>query len=106
MMNPLDPARNPQKLAQFDCGKVEVSSEVAAAVPETEIVHALKRHLNMDFGDQSAERNFENFCAISFCRGKARSEYTSETGQRFVIETDFDQNLTRVTLLNDRPSTS
>lgn len=101
-MDPFDPNRKAKFKAQFDCGELEVDPAARTSVPEREILDALKRHLQMDFGERSAEEDFENFCAITFWRGCARSKYISKNGIGFSIETDFDQNQTRVALLDER----
>lgn len=87
--------------SQFDIGDFWIEPGVREEISETEILEALKRHIQMDFGDRTADEQFENFVAITNARGRARSDYFSPRGKRFFIETDFDEQYTRVACPND-----
>lgn len=74
----------------FFVGKVEFSSGVQAELTEEEIVSALRRHTNRDFGFVSWEHFKGNLELIAEHRGIITSIYKNTAGNRFRIVTHLD----------------
>jgi hypothetical protein len=84
-----------QSLDSFPCrfflvGKVEVTPDVRKLLTDDEIIGALKRHTQCDFGEVSWQHYNGNLQLIAESRGIITSVYRCSAGKQFRITTHLD----------------
>src|SRR5262245_1745330 len=77
----------------FPLGRVVVTQGVAAAIPPSEVLHALRRHARGDWGDVNPEDVGLNDRALKD-GDRLLSVYKSEIGITFWIITEWDRSAT------------
>lgn len=84
----------------FELGRTVATPNVLDVVPRAEILTALQRHQNCDWGDVCPEDKWANDRAV---KGEDRlfSVYHSEDGIKFWIITEWDRSATTVLLPKD-----
>lgn len=84
----------------FELGKTVATPNVLETVPREEILAALQRHRNCDWGDVSPQGKWANDRAV---KGGERlfSVYHSKDGVKFWIITEWDRSATTVLLPED-----
>lgn len=85
---------------RFALGQLVATPTVLEAVPHSEIIAALDRHLACDWGDMCAEDQQSNDWALQHeCR--LFSVYHAKDGTTFWIITEADRSATTVLLPSD-----
>ena len=87
-------------LPKFPLGKVVATPNALQQVPETEILTALNRHAQGDWGDMPEEDQKTNDRALKD-GGRLFSAYTSSTKVKFWIITEWDRSATTILLPED-----
>ena len=84
----------------LELGKTVATPNVLETVPREEILAALQRHRNCDWGDVSPQDKWANDRAV---KGGERlfSVYHSKDGVKFWIITEWDRSATTVLLPED-----
>ena len=82
---------------KFETGKIVVTSKALASLNCDEIINAIYRHRNGDWGEVSTADKLANENAIT-SRVRLRSAYFGSSGVVFWIVTKADRSCTRVLL--------
>lgn len=92
--------RFPTISVPFKLGKTVATPNVLEAVPQGEILAALRRHQNCDWGDVCPQDKWSNDRAV---KGGERlfSVYHSAGGTKFWIITEWDRSVTTILLPED-----
>jgi len=82
---------------KFPLGDLHMTPGARDAIPPNEMLHALRRHANGDWGDLDAEDRQANDLSV---RDGSRllSAYHAKDGTKFWIITEADRSLTTVLL--------
>lgn len=89
-----------QRLPKFQPGRVCVTAAAAAALAPTEILHAISRHVNGDWGRLDKHDREVNERALA-TRGQLMSVYQACDGTGFWVITDAGWEFTTVLLPED-----
>ena len=92
--------RDEQDEVQVPLGQVVATANANAALPQQEVMDALRRHATGDWGDVDDEDRAANDRAL---RNGARllSVYHTQDGTKFWIITEWDRSVTTVLLPED-----
>ena len=85
---------------RFSLGQVVITSNAHETLPPHDVLQALVRHANADWGDvceEDWELNNESLVDDS----RVLSVYTSAAGTRFWIITEWDRSVTTILLPED-----
>lgn len=85
---------------KFPFGQLVATPHVISSIPKDEILRALGRHSQGDWGDLSREDWATNDRALEM-GGRLLSAYDSAQGTRFWIITEHDRSVTTVLLPED-----
>jgi hypothetical protein len=85
---------------KFSPGQLVATPNALASIPDDEMLRALSRHLQGDWGDLDREDWASNDCALGK-GGRLLSAYNSSLGVRFWIITEHDRSATTVLLPED-----
>ena len=91
-----DPDNDPRIIRSIECGVLDVAEDARTLVPEPELQAALDRHLNLDFGEKTADEELYNLAAVTFGMGTVRSCYPTADGRDLHIHTDLQRGETKV----------
>lgn len=86
--------------ALFDMGRIVSTPSALEAVPADEIVEALRRHSQGDWGELDLEDQLTNKRAFE-SGGRLLSAYTTKSGTKFWIITEANHFATTVLLPED-----
>ena len=86
-----------ERLVKCDAIRVRVSNAAMAVLSPDDVIPALLRHLEGDWGEVTEQEWKENEAALQF-GFRLRSAYTSEAGVKFVIITEPDGSMTTIEL--------
>ena len=84
----------------FDLGRTVATPHVLEIVPKAEILAALQRHQNCDWGDVGPQDKWSNDRAVK-SEERLLSVYHSKDGVTFWIITEWDRSATTVLLPED-----
>jgi hypothetical protein len=85
---------------KFPLGQTVATANAIASVPADEILVALSRHVQGDWGDVGEEDRKEN--ELSLTRGfRLLSVYHTQAGVKFWIITEADRSVTTVLMPSD-----
>jgi hypothetical protein len=98
-MNPLS-ARIDEPKAKFSFGRIVATPNALAQIPNDEILLALSRHVQGDWGELDAEDRNANERALKG-GGRLLSQYRSVQNVKFWIITEADRSVTTVLLPED-----
>ncbi len=84
----------------FSSGQIVITPNALSQLPPSEVLVALKRHLNGDWGDCCSEDRLANDQALE-SGGRLFSVYHTEDQQKFWIITEADYTLTTVLMPDD-----
>ena len=93
-------ARNNQPKAKFPFGRIVATPNALTQIPNEEILAALRRHLQGDWGTLDAEDKNANERALKH-RGRLFSAYQSSRNEKFWIITEADRSVTTILLPED-----
>lgn len=85
---------------KFDPGLLVATTHAIAELAPNEVAQALARHLSGDWGELAEEDQQTNEDALAD-EGRLFSAYTSSTGVKFWIITEWDRSVTTVLLPED-----
>lgn len=85
---------------KFPLGRLFATPAALGAVPREEIVRALRRHAEGDWGDVSGHERAENDHAV-LVGGRLSSAYRSRDGRDFEVSTEPDRSITLVNLAGE-----
>src|ERR1017187_6312445 len=91
---------NPDPMSKFWLGKFSMTDEASRALELEDVLIALRRHHNGDWGDVCAEDREANETALTF-GGRLLSVYHDRKDVKFFIITEADRNTTTVLLPAD-----
>ncbi len=84
----------------FSIGKVKINKNIRSKLTDGEIIAALKRHANRDFGNVSWEHHHENLISITEAsEGVVESIYPASNGAVLHITTMLDDFNPRTTIM-------
>lgn len=86
-----------ERMARFATGRVVATPGALEALTRDEIIKALGRHAQGDWGDLTAEDRLENEEALPH-GARLLSAYRSSAGTKFWIITEADRSATTVLL--------
>lgn len=81
-------------------GRVVITRAAVAALPDGDVLSAIRRHEHGDWGDLDAHDTRENELALEH-GNRLLSVYHSSNGTKFYIITEHDRSLTTVLLPED-----
>jgi hypothetical protein len=87
-------------VSKFPLGQLVATATAVASIPEEEIAEALCRHALGDWGGLDDDDKTANEEALQTGK-RLMSAYTSSTGVRFWIITEWDRSATTVLLPED-----
>ena len=93
-------ARNDEPQAKFPFGRIVATPNVLTSIPNDEILKALSKHLQGDWGTLEAEDKNENERALKH-GGRLFSAYQSSRNEKFWIITEADRSVTTILLPED-----
>ncbi len=86
-----------EAIAKFNSGKVVITPGVALELRPSEIYLSLLRHLTGDWGELCDEDKAENEFSLD-CDGRLLSRYSTESGTKVWIITEWDRSITTILL--------
>jgi hypothetical protein len=86
--------------AKFSLGRTIITRGALAALSETDIKIALRRHVSGDWGDLDPPDKARNEDALK-TEGRLFSRYQSKVGTKFYVITEWDRSYTTVLLLSE-----
>jgi hypothetical protein len=86
-----------ERLVTCNAIRVRISNAALAVLSPDDVLPALLRHLEGDWGELDEQEWKENDVALE-CGFRLRSAYTSEAGVKFVIITEPDGSMTTIEL--------
>jgi hypothetical protein len=93
-------ARNDEPQAKFPFGRIVATPNALTQIPNDEILKALSRHLQGDWGTLDADDRNANERALKN-GGRLVSAYESARGVKFWIITEADRSVTTILLPED-----
>jgi hypothetical protein len=84
----------------FPLGKVVITRNAAAELPPTDVMNALNRHAQGDWGEVGEEDRISNELALVEDT-RLLSVYHATTGQKLWIITEHDRSITTILLPED-----
>jgi len=91
---------NSNTTVSFELGQIVITPSALEALPNEEVLTALSRHANGDWGDVSAEDRQEN--ELSLKEGfRLFSVYHTGSNLKFWIITEADRSVTTILLPDD-----
>ena len=91
---------NSNAIVHFELGQIVITPSALEVLPNVEVMKALSRHANGDWGDLTAEDRQEN--ELSLREGlRLLSVYHTSSNVKFWIITEADRSVTTILLPED-----